>query len=108
MYVVEALKKVRIPNLRWPGGCFADKYHWKDGISPMTKQRAANGCSDPCQVSFWGIGNENWGCGRDMSPDYYTDLDNRYGSFTESYAGTRVNKIASGPSGGILPGPRYF
>jgi len=32
--VVEALKKLNIPNLRWPGGCFADEYHWKDGIGP--------------------------------------------------------------------------
>jgi len=30
--VVEALKKINIPNLRWPGGCFADEYHWRDGI----------------------------------------------------------------------------
>lgn len=32
--VVEALRALRIPNLRWPGGCFADEYHWKDGIGP--------------------------------------------------------------------------
>src|SRR5690606_2089996 len=32
--VVDALKKLKIPNLRWPGGCFADTYHWKDGIGP--------------------------------------------------------------------------
>src|SRR5690606_477849 len=32
--VVAALKKLKIPNLRWPGGCFADTYHWKDGIGP--------------------------------------------------------------------------
>jgi len=30
--VVEALKATNIPNLRWPGGCFADEYPWKDGI----------------------------------------------------------------------------
>src|SRR6476659_8058512 len=36
--VVEALKKIEIPNLRWPGGCFADEYHWRDGIGPR-KQR---------------------------------------------------------------------
>ena len=36
--VVEALKKIKIPNLRWPGGCFADEYHWRDGIGPR-KQR---------------------------------------------------------------------
>ncbi|OIQ83117.1 intracellular exo-alpha-L-arabinofuranosidase 2 [mine drainage metagenome] len=32
--VVEALRELRIPNLRWPGGCFADEYHWRDGIGP--------------------------------------------------------------------------
>ena len=32
--VVEALKGIGIPNLRWPGGCFADEYHWRDGIGP--------------------------------------------------------------------------
>ena len=32
--IVEALKKINIPNLRWPGGCFADEYHWRDGIGP--------------------------------------------------------------------------
>ena len=32
--VVDALKATNIPNLRWPGGCFADEYHWMDGIGP--------------------------------------------------------------------------
>ncbi len=36
--VVEALKEIRIPNLRWPGGCFADEYHWKNGIGPKEKR----------------------------------------------------------------------
>ena len=36
--VVEALKGLDIPNLRWPGGCFADTYHWKDGIGPREKR----------------------------------------------------------------------
>ena len=35
--VIAALKKIRIPNLRWPGGCFADEYHWMDGIGPREK-----------------------------------------------------------------------
>ena len=33
--IVEALKELKIPNLRWPGGCFADTYHWKDGVGPQ-------------------------------------------------------------------------
>src|SRR5215203_6834460 len=36
--VVDALKKLKIPNLRWPGGCFADTYHWKDGIGPKSSR----------------------------------------------------------------------
>ncbi len=36
--VIEALKVLKIPNLRWPGGCFADTYHWKDGIGPKEKR----------------------------------------------------------------------
>jgi alpha-L-arabinofuranosidase len=48
--VVAALKRLKIPVLRWPGGCFADEYHWKDGI-----------------------GNENWGCGGRMTPEFYSD-----------------------------------
>jgi alpha-N-arabinofuranosidase len=38
MDIVEALKKIRIPLLRWPGGCFADDYHWRDGIGPLAKR----------------------------------------------------------------------
>ena len=36
--IVEALKKIQIPNLRWPGGCFADEYHWRDGIGPRNQR----------------------------------------------------------------------
>ena len=45
--VIEALKEIAIPNLRWPGGCFADEYHWRDGIGPHA--------SRPSMV------NTNWG-----------------------------------------------
>src|SRR6056297_1147546 len=36
--VVKALRQINIPNLRWPGGCFADEYHWKDGIGPKEER----------------------------------------------------------------------
>lgn len=36
--VVAALRKIKVPNVRWPGGCFADEYHWKDGIGPREKR----------------------------------------------------------------------
>jgi len=51
--VVEALKKLKVPNLRWPGGCFADTYHWKDGIGPKEKR--------PKMVNVWwgGVTEDN-------------------------------------------------
>ena len=36
--VIEALKKLEVPVLRWPGGCFADEYHWMDGIGPKNER----------------------------------------------------------------------
>lgn len=45
--VISALKKLKVPLLRWPGGCFADTYHWKDGIGPKDKRPS--------------IVNTNWG-----------------------------------------------
>ena len=40
--VVDALKEMKIPVLRWPGGCFADEYHWMDGIGPKEKKKMIN------------------------------------------------------------------
>ena len=37
--VVQALRAIRTPNIRWPGGCFADEYHWRDGIGPASERR---------------------------------------------------------------------
>lgn len=159
--VVEALKVLKVPVLRWPGGCFADTYHWKDGIgpkeerpsivnvfwggvtednsfgtheflnfceligtepylsinvgsgtvqeardwveyvtsnnqSPMTELRKKNGREEPWKVKFWGIGNENWGCGGDMAPDYYADIFRNYSSYIR---GEDFQKVICGPSG---------
>ncbi|HEX9512829.1 MAG TPA: alpha-L-arabinofuranosidase C-terminal domain-containing protein [Puia sp.] len=162
MDVVEALQKIRVPNLRWPGGCFADRYHWRDGIGPkdkrplrvnstwgmvpeensfgtqeflelckllncepylaanmgtgspqemsdwieylnfngkneLTELRKANGHPDPYHVSFWGIGNESWGCGGAMTPEYYSNLFKQYSSFCLDYPDAPLFKVASGP-----------
>ncbi|MBC7874946.1 MAG: alpha-N-arabinofuranosidase [Ferruginibacter sp.] len=159
--VVEALKKIRIPNLRWPGGCFADEYHWRDGIgprkqrpgminthwgnvsednsfgtheflelcsllecepyisanvgsgtveemskwveylnfdgqSPMASLRKENGREKPWNVAFWGIGNETWGCGGRMTPEYYANEYRRYATYTKNYPNAALKKIASG------------
>ncbi|MBS1973528.1 MAG: alpha-N-arabinofuranosidase [Bacteroidetes bacterium] len=164
MDVVEALKKIKIPVLRWPGGCFADQYHWRDGIGPqgqrpktvnttwgmvtddnsfgtheflelcsllgcepyiagnvgtgtpkemedwleylnyngesaLTDLRKKNGRDKPWNVSFWGVGNESWGCGGSMSPEYYSNEYKRYSEFAKNYPGTKLKLIASGANG---------
>ena len=161
--VAAALKKIKIPNLRWPGGCFADEYHWMDGIgdpasrpkivntnwggvtednsfgtheflnfceligtepyisanvgsgsveemakwveyvnaegeSPMANLRRANGRDKPWNVKYWGVGNESWGCGGNMRPEYYADLYRRYATYCRNYGDNRLFKIASGAS----------
>lgn len=161
--VVTALKRIKIPNLRWPGGCFADEYHWKDGIgpgverpkmvnthwggviednsfgthefldlcgllkcepyicgnvgsgtvqelsqwveycnfdgiSPMADLRKKNGRAEPWNVRFWGIGNESWGCGGNMTPEFYADNYRRYATYVRNYGDNRVYKIACGAS----------
>jgi alpha-N-arabinofuranosidase len=162
--IVDALKAIKIPVLRWPGGCFADEYHWMDGIGPkdkrpqtvnttwgnvtetnsfgthefmqlcdligseayiagnmgsgtvremsqwieylnsglessITKLRKQNGRNEPWRVPFWGVGNESWGCGGNMTPEQYAQLYRRYASFCLNYPGSPLKKIASGPNG---------
>lgn len=161
--VVEALKRIKAPVIRWPGGCFADEYHWKDGIgprnqrptmintnwggltednsfgthefldfceqvgaepyisgnlgsgtvqemsqwveylnsdniSPMTDLRKQNGREKSWGVKFWGLGNESWGCGGNMRPEYYADVAMQYATFLRNYGKNTLNKIAVGPS----------
>jgi alpha-N-arabinofuranosidase len=161
--VVKALKDIQIPNLRWPGGCFADEYHWRDGIgprnlrpkmlnvhwggvtednsfgthefldlceqldcepyicgnvgsgtveemskwieyitfdgeSPMANLRRQNGRQEPWKVRFWGVGNESWGCGGNMTADFYANQYRRYATFCRNYGGNQLYKIACGPT----------
>jgi alpha-N-arabinofuranosidase len=163
--VVEALKKIKIPNLRWPGGCFADEYHWRDGIgprnerpkmvntnwgvvtednsfgtnefmdlctllntqpyiagnvgsgtveemakwveyfnfdgvSPMANLRKQNGHAAAWKVAYWGVGNESWGCGGNMTPDFYADQFKRYATYARNYPGAPLRRIASGANSG--------
>lgn len=162
--VVGALKNIRVPALRWPGGCFADEYHWMDGIgekskrkklintnwggvlednsfgtheflelcrqlgcepyisgnlgsgtvqemhdwveymtfdgvSPMAELRRANGHPEPWKLKFFGFGNESWGCGGNMRPEYYADEFRRYQTFAHNYSGNELYRIACGPNG---------
>jgi len=162
--IMGALKKLKIPNLRWPGGCFADTYHWKDGIgpknkrptivnkwwggvtednsfgthdflsmcelldaepylsgnvgsgtvqeladwvqyvnfdgkSPMSDLRRTNGREKPWKVKFWGIGNEAWGCGGNMTAEYYANEYRKYATFISDWENTGgLMRIASGAS----------
>ena len=163
--VMEALRHIHVPLVRWPGGCFADTYHWKDGIgpkesrstivntnwggvtednsfgthefmeftrqlgcdayisgnigsgtvqelsdwieycnmggvSPMADLRRKNGHEEPWNVRYWGIGNEAWGCGGNMRPEYYADETRRYSTYMRSYDPAHpIYKIASGSNG---------
>lgn len=160
--IVDALKRLNIPNLRWPGGCFADTYHWKDGIgpkdkrptivnrwwgnvtednsfgthdflnmcellntepyvsvnvgsgtvqevadwvqyvnfdgvSPMSNMRNVNGRSKPWGVKFWGVGNEAWGCGGNMTAEYYANIYRQYATFMTGWSNNeKLFRIASG------------
>lgn len=138
-----ALDALDIPVIRWPGGCYADLYHWRDGIgertprvnfawngtpepnsfgtheffnlaerlgaktylnvnlgsgtvaeaadwleyitgtgdSALAQERRANGREEPWKIDYLSIGNETWGCGGLMRPDYYADLYTHWASF---------------------------
>src|SRR5690554_4548914 len=67
-----------------------------DGESPMANLRRKNGREEPWKVKFWGIGNENWGCGGNMTPDYYSDLYRHYATFSRDYGDNRLFRIACG------------
>lgn len=162
--IVDAFKRIKLPVLRWPGGCFADEYHWRDGIGPKDKrrrivntnwgqtvednsfgthefmelcrqigcepyvalnlgsgtvreasewveymtaagdssiaeERAANGHPEPWKVKYIGIGNENWGCGGSMEPEYYASEYKRYQQFCKDSGDNKLYKIACGPNG---------
>ena len=167
--VVAALRELHVPNVRWPGGCFGDEYHWRDGIGPATarkatvnanwggapetnsfgtdeymdfinqigsdayvsvnvgsgtpseaaawlaymtadtatsagKERAANGHPAPYRVKFLGLGNESWGCGGSMTPDYYVSQMKIYARYVRNYNPTQtgdqaMQRIAVGADG---------
>ncbi len=162
--VLGALKRLHVPVIRWPGGCFADEYHWKDGVgprdkrprminttwggvtednsfgthefmqlcellgaepfisgnlgsgtpqemmewveymtsdaqSPMADWRRKNGRDKPWRVKYFGVGNESWGCGGNMRPEFYADNFRRYSTFLKNYAGNQLFRVACGAGG---------
>lgn len=162
--VVAALRNLAVPVLRWPGGCFADEYHWRDGIGPRDQRprrinthwggvietnqfgtaefmdlcdqigaepyisgnlgsgtpqemmdwieymtsdsdseladlRRRNGRDKPWMVPYFGVGNESWGCGGEMRPEFYADNFRRYHTFVKNFSGNHIYAIASGANG---------
>ncbi|MEJ0060413.1 MAG: hypothetical protein WDM79_12940 [Terricaulis sp.] len=163
--VIAALRNLHVPVVRWPGGCFADEYHWRDGIGPRAQRpvkvnthwggvpetnafgthefmafaemigakvyisgnvgsgspqemadwmeymtsntvstlanlRRQNGRQEPWDVHFFGIGNETWGCGGNMRPEYYADLFRQYATYVKAPRGHRPQIVASGGNDG--------
>ena len=161
--VFNALKALKIPVMRWPGGCFADDYHWMDGIgpkkdrpslrnnnwggtiednsfgtheflnlcemlgcepyisgnvgsgtvkemaqwveymtsdgdTPMARLRRQNGRDKAWKVKYFGIGNEAWGCGGNMTPEYYSNEYRKFNTYLRDQPGNRLYRIASGAS----------
>jgi alpha-N-arabinofuranosidase len=161
--VLFALREIRVPNLRWPGGCFADTYHWRDGIgpqgkrasivnihwggvtednsfgthefmkltellgcdayingnvgsgtvremaewveyltsdsdSPMTRLRMENGREKPWKVKYFAIGNENWGCGGNMTDEFYSNVMRQFSTYLNNYGDNQLYRVACGPS----------
>src|SRR5215467_6964057 len=158
--VLQALRDLKVPVVRWPGGCFADEYNWREGVGPRSKrpvkinthwggvtepntfgthefmdfaemigaeayisgnvgsasprelaewveyvtspagslasERAANGRQSPWKLPYIGLGNELWGCGGNMRPEYAADVTRRYSTFVKPGGGQHVLKIASG------------
>jgi len=170
---VEYLKAVGIPVLRWPGGCFADDYHWRDGIGPAEKrpktvnihwgnyaednsfgthefielcrligaepylagnvgsgtpqefrdwveycnypegsslsdERIRNGAREPFKIKYWGVGNENWGCGGNMTPEEYATHYRRFRTYIRNFDGVQPFMIACGPNGNNADWTRKF
>jgi alpha-N-arabinofuranosidase len=80
------------------------EYMNNSGESPMVGLRKKNGHEAPFNVKFWGIGNENWGCGGNMRPEFYADQFRRYATYVRDYSGRSESgachpfKIACGPN----------
>lgn len=69
-----------------------------NGLSPVTTIRKQNGQAAPFNVSFWGVGNESWGCGGRMTPEYYSNAFRRYSLFAKKYPNAPLKRIACGPN----------
>ena len=69
-----------------------------DGDTPMANWRKENGREKPWKFKYFGIGNESWGCGGNMRPEYYADLFRRYATYVRNFRGNNIYRIACGAS----------
>jgi alpha-N-arabinofuranosidase len=76
--------------------------------SSRSDERAANGSAEPFRVRYWGVGNENWGCGGQMTPEEYAGHYRRFATFLRPFGDTRPYLIACGPNGNNLDWTRRF
>jgi alpha-N-arabinofuranosidase len=74
------------------------EYMTSDGDTPMANLRRKNGREKSWNVKYLGVGNESWGCGGNMRPEYYADLYRRYSTYCRNYDNHNLYKIASGAS----------
>ena len=65
-------------------------------VSPMADLRAKNGRKEPWKLPYFGVGNENWGCGGNMRPEFYADLYRRFQTYVRQYGDNKIFKIAGG------------
>ena len=75
------------------------EYMTFDGDSKLANLRRKNGREKPWKIKYFGVGNENWGCGGNMRPEYYADLYRRYATFCRDFSGNRLTRVACGPGG---------
>jgi len=76
------------------------EYLTSDASSPIANLRRQNGREKPWKVAYFGVGNENWGCGGTMRPEYYADEFRRYNTFIKNYdRNNPIYRVACGSSG---------
>ena len=65
----------------------------------MTRLRKENGREDPWKVKFFAIGNENWGCGGNMTAEFYGNIMRQFSTYLNNYSGNQLYRVACGPNG---------
>jgi alpha-N-arabinofuranosidase len=76
--------------------------------STLAEERIANGAREPFNVKYWGVGNENWGCGGQMMPEEYAGHYRRFATYMRPFGGTRPFLVACGPNSNNLDWTRRF